>query len=70
MQTTSMFQRSLSAALAIAVSAGLLVVVGEQMNPVRLAATPHVVEFESVTITAPAPARGSIASAEAGTAAN
>jgi hypothetical protein len=71
MQTTTTSSRILSAALAFFCSFGLLAVVGEQLNPARLATTPQVFQMEPVVITAPAAADPKpLAAAEARTAAN
>jgi hypothetical protein len=56
MNTTSNLARVLSATMAAACSMVLLASVTEQMNPTRLAATPHVVELARVVVTAPPPA--------------
>lgn len=70
MQATSTFSRILSAALAVLCSFGLLAGVSEQMNPVRLAVAPQVMQMEAVVITAPAPSATPLAAAAARTAAN
>ena len=70
MRSTSNTSRILSAALAALCSLGLLVLVSEQMNPVRLANTPQVIQWEAVVVTAPAPATVPIAAAAARTVAN
>jgi len=54
MQTATNLSRVLSAALAVACSLVLLAAVGEQMNPSRLAVSPHVQELGRVVVTAPA----------------
>jgi len=56
MKTTSNLPRVLSATMAAACSVVLLASITEQMNPSRLAASPHVVEMARVVVTASAPA--------------
>jgi len=56
MKTTSNLARVLSATMAAACSVVLLASITGQMNPSRLAATPHVVEMARVVVTASAPA--------------
>jgi len=68
MNTTPNLSRILSAVLAAACSLVLLATVGEQMNPTRLLAVPHVLELERVVVTAPVQA--AVAAAPAHTAAN
>jgi|RhiMethySRZTD1v2_1073278.scaffolds.fasta_scaffold1271178_1 hypothetical protein len=54
MQTASNLSRVVAAAMAALCSLALLATVGQQMNPSRLAATPHVFELERVVVSAPA----------------
>lgn len=68
MNAASNLSRVISAVMAATCSLVLLATVGEQMNPSRLAAAPHVVELERVVVTAPAQA--TVAAAPARTAAN
>ena len=53
MQATSNLPRILSAALAVACSIGLLTVVGEELNPRRLAVNPQVFQLDPVVVKAP-----------------
>jgi len=56
MKPASNLSRVTSAAMAAVCSLGLLAAVGQQINPSRLAVSPHVVELERVVVTAPAAA--------------
>ena len=68
MNTASNLSRVFSAAMAVFCSLAIVAMLGQQVNPARLAATPHVVELERVVVTAAAPA--TIAAAASSTAAN
>jgi len=63
MNTASILSRVTSAVMAAACSLCLLAAVGQQMNPSRLAANPHVVELERVVVTAPAAAAVAVVAA-------
>jgi hypothetical protein len=68
MNASNRLSRLISAALAVVCSLALLTLVAGPMNASRLAIEPHVVQFERVIVTAPAPA--SVAAVPSATATN
>lgn len=53
---STILSRIASAALAAACSLGIVAVLGQQLDPSRLAVSPQIVELDRVVISAPAPA--------------